>query len=203
MIQKQIFLGDSHSKFIQELEILEQKVPKHILQIIRDKKINLVVVPEINLQLSPNTPAYASINENLIKICEPSNLERKFGYNLEERVAIFLHEIGHILNNPEPELMNRDDAVITSPEIYKEITLKNFIKKMNLKREINICSIEEYYADYFAVIANFKIPLLSGFEKYLKNIESSDTNLFVLRKNELYSNKEFLTNELKRRLNNN
>lgn len=202
MIQNQLFTGDNLAEFAEELELLEKEVPTNILEIIRNQQIRLLIVPKIEPErIHLNTPAHSSVNANQIHICEPIRLQKNFGFSLAERVAIFLHEIGHILNNPLPELTNRNNTEIESLEMLKVVMMENLIKKKPLKEEIDISS--ECYADYFVVISNFKIPLLNSFEKYLKNVESSDANLFALRRKELISNNVLLTNELQDKLNNN
>lgn len=98
----------------------------------------------------------------------------------DELVAILLHEVGHVINNPEPIeqvrtaidvylAKNRESLVISDSIHYREILafgIKNSIRKLTSMFEYEN---DEIIADEFAVMCGFGPDLETAYSKIIKN----------------------------------
>lgn len=98
----------------------------------------------------------------------------------DELVAILLHEVGHVVNTPEPVekirtaidiylAKNKESLVISDSVHYKEILaygIKNSVRKLTSIFEYEN---EEIIADEFVVMCGFGPDLETAFRKIVKN----------------------------------
>ncbi len=98
----------------------------------------------------------------------------------DELIAILLHEVGHVVNTPEPVekvraaidvylAQNKESLVISDSVHYREILaygIKNSIRKLTSIFEFEN---EEIIADEFVVMCGFGSELESAYKKIVKN----------------------------------
>ena len=97
----------------------------------------------------------------------------------DEKIAITLHELGHILN----EFYNSFELFLSAR--IDGVETKNIIKPTDFNLEC------EYYADSFAKKYGLKDSLVSAFDKYTNKIDIKKTKEFNIRKGKLNSTENF------------
>jgi len=97
----------------------------------------------------------------------------------DEKIAVTLHELGHILN----EFYNSYNLFLNA-RIYG-VETKKIIERTDFNLEC------EYYADSFAKKYDLKDSLVSAFDKFTNKIDSKQAKEFKKRKGKLNSTEIF------------
>ena len=113
-------------------------------------------------------------------------------FNDSEIDGVLSHELGHLLNEPEP-YTNKKGALLLqyiggmiSPEEY-QIQNEKAIEESE-KYEDN----KEFYADHFSKMLKCKLGLLSSMNKYLAQDVNSNLDRFERRINKINSDEVFI-----------